>query len=145
MHGTDEERFGELASGNVHADPLMCSTELLPHTRLSARGTHDPITDGDDEARLLCDRNEAHGGDLSHPGMLPAEQRLEPKDGVCRHLDDRLIDETKLMILDRSLEVFRQFGPLLHGLVHARLEEGVATLARILRGVHRDIRVSHQL
>ena len=77
--------------------------------------------------------------------MLPPQEGFEACDGIGLHLYDRLIDETKFVTGDRSLQVLREFGTLLNGLVHARLEERVSAFARILGNVHRDVCVSNEL
>jgi hypothetical protein len=44
--------------------------------KLRARGTHDPVANGNDEARFLGKRDEFDRRNLTHPGVPPADERF---------------------------------------------------------------------
>ena len=72
--------------------------------------------------------------------MLPAHERFEPFDLAGLQDDDGLVVQDELVAVDRALEVGLQLEPAQRGVVHRRFEHLVATLARFLRHVHRDVR-----
>src|SRR3954471_10106250 len=71
----------ELAGAEVHAHLQRGQPRpALPLLQLPASLAQHPRADGDDQARLLGERDEVHGRNHSALRMLPAEQRLRTRD-----------------------------------------------------------------
>src|SRR6476620_7242053 len=77
--------------------------------------------------------------------VVPANQRLEPRDRLARSIDLRLVDDAKLLFFDGQAKVRFEQLTLASGLVHLSLEEAVAALSGRLGRIKRKVCVAHQV
>ena len=77
-------------------------------------------------------------------GMAPSDERLHRGDLAGDEVDNRLVVEDELLLVHRALELTAQLAPVHDVALHAGCEEHVAVAPRPLRGVHRDVRLTHQ-
>ena len=76
---------------------------------------------------------------------IPAGERLECDEPTRAEVDDRLEVDVDLPSIDCPLERCRELLPPPNLRVHLRRVDRVATLAALLRVVHRHVRVPQQL
>src|ERR1700761_3071977 len=79
----------ELARGKVYTDAqrTVIGVFLSPGLNLRAGLSKAPVSDGVDEAALLCVGNELHGGDEAALGMAPANEGFKADDAEGFDLD----------------------------------------------------------
>ena len=112
----------ELDCRNVDGDldalrPLRC---------IVAGPTQNPTADIDDEADLLCQRNEIHRRNAASDRMVPADQRFEAADTSLREVIERLIMQLEFLFLNGCSEVCLQRVSQLHLRFHLTGEEALA-------------------
>ena len=136
----------ELPGGQVdrHVERRVHRELALQLHRVGARFAKHPAADRHDQSRLFRERDELER--LHDPALRvdPSDQGLHAGDPSRLELDHRLVMEDELLVLERALEVGLQFKAAQRGVVHRGLEDLVATLALLLRHVHRDVGVAHE-
>src|SRR3712207_8019346 len=70
---------------------------LFPYTTLFRSLADDPAADGDDQARLLGERDEDVGADGPARRVGPAQQRLDARHAGGADVDDRLVGDGELV------------------------------------------------
>ena len=111
--------------------------------RVAARLAEHPAADRHDQSGLFGERDEL---ERLHDAALrvdPADQGLDARDPSRLELDHGLVVQDELVVLERTLQVGLQLEAAQRGVVHLGLEHLVATLALLLRHVHRDVGVAH--
>ena len=136
----------ELPGGQVHGhvERRLHRELALQLHRVAARFPEHPASDRDDQPRLLGERDELERLHDAAVRVDPADQRFDARDLARIQLDHRLVVQDELVVLERALQVGLQLQAPQRGVVHLRLEDLVATLALLLRHVHRDVRVAHE-
>jgi len=104
-----------------------------------------PFADLDDQAGLLGAGDEGARQAQTTLGMLPAQQRFRCDDPAIRGADLRLIDQRKLIALDRAAQVAFKLCPL-GDLGGKPIAEMLCTPAAIALGmIHGRVRRAHQI
>src|SRR5262249_44521241 len=101
--------------------------------------------DLDDEIALLSDRYEFGGIEEAQPRVLPAHQRLEPRQLFGREIDDRLIQDAELLFLERLSELGLDGGAVVDLAAELLAENLDAVGARPLGAVHGDLRFPQEI
>ncbi len=117
---------------------------VLPHLKLPANLFDHPFTDGHDQPRFLRQPHEFIRQDQAKPGVLPAQQRLEPHYLTIDHIHDRLIVQQQLPAGYRCPQFTFHATALLRDFVHAGVIVLAAVTPLVLGMVHGDIRIAHQ-
>src|SRR5436305_15326439 len=86
----------ELARRDVHRHLQRAAVEAVEVGRLPARLIEHPFAEADDEAGLLCERDEFAGRELAECRMLPADEGLAAGDLTAVEVDDGLVVEPEL-------------------------------------------------
>ncbi len=76
--------------------------------------------------------------------MVPAHERLHAAQLPAHGVDARLVDDEKLVLLQRRHQALLQFAAVADGFEQFGLEEAVMALARHFHGVHGDIGILQQ-
>ena len=118
---------------------------LRPVCGFGASGAKHPFADFVDEAEFLGERNERRGTDRAVLRVVPADQRFEARHVLGRSVDARLVDDAQLFFLDRHAKIGFHHLPFARRLMHFRREETEAPLARRLRGVKRQVGITHEI
>ncbi len=83
----------------------------------------DPFPDGNDQTVLLRDRDEADGGNRNTVRDAQTDQGLGSTRPARRHIDDRLVEDTELVILESPVERLFHGIPVILPLPDGPLEE----------------------
>jgi hypothetical protein len=134
----------ELHRGQVDRNADLPQPVGIPCARLPASFAQHPLPDGHDQARLLGDRDEPGRRDQAEPRVHPPDQRLHPANIAALHVDARLVVQHELALLDRPSKVALEGDVLRRLRVHVRRKEAVGVPPRLLRVVHRHVRVAQQ-
>ena len=103
------------------------------------------LTELDDEAGLLGERNEVERRDQAALRMVPAQQRLEGDYAIAGDVADGLVVRLEFVALERRPHIHFQQAPRLRARVHAGLEEAIGAAAVGLGAVQREVGVLQQL
>ena len=76
---------------------------------------------------------------------MPAQQRLEPGNGVRLQIELRLIDQREFVLRQRAAKIDFELAARLHVLVHRRLEEAKGALPVAFGAMQGEIRVLQDL
>ena len=98
-------RLSQLAGGEVHGQlEVAARAELRFQLRgARSRGLEHPRADGDDEARVLGDRDEVERRHRAEVGRIPPHQRLERRRRrPVSEVDDGLVVQHELVVLERE-------------------------------------------
>src|SRR5439155_2146006 len=105
----------------------------------------DVLAEREDEAGRLGDGDEAVRRHEPAPRGVPAEQRLDPDDVAVLEVDLGLVMQRELIALETEPKLVLEAQQLPELAGHVVAEELVPAAARLLRRVHRDVRVANQL
>src|SRR6478672_803255 len=75
---------------------------VLPGPVLQTGALQNPLSHGNDQPILLCNRDELGWKEQPELGVLPAQQGLRRDDGIGIGINDRLIVHLELVALERS-------------------------------------------
>ena len=117
---------------------------LVPCRGLPARLVEDPSAQLDDEARLLCRRNETIGTEQSELRMLPAHQRFQTEDLAGIHFDQRLVVEDEFLVHQSPAQPVLHFERFERLVVHGRGVELERIAPGVLRSIHGRVRIADQ-
>ena len=135
----------KLRARHVDRDRDRVEARILPDANLAARLVETPGTDLADHAALFRDRNELLRADEAELAVVPAQERLESRDGVRGEFDLRLIVEREFVSTDRRSEFLFD----LEGTIGLRAERGLVEdepgTAQILGHVERRIGVFDEI
>ena len=135
----------ELARGQIHGDLDRHKSGVLPRTVLPARRLEHPFADGDDQAGLFRERNEAIGRDQPQFVALPADQGFGADDPASSDIHLGLISQNKLPAFERAPQLGLQ-TQFLRGLGVDGVGINLVVISPFLLGVvHRDVRVFQQI
>ena len=140
--GNDGDEIGIVQLFGRHVD--RDAHVLGPFGSLLAGGAHDPFADRADELRFLRDGDELGGRDRAEFGIVPAQQRLEPRQPLGRGVDDGLVIELQLAAIERLAQRDLEHAALLRIDVQLRLIGVEDAAAGILRPVQRQIGRANQ-
>jgi hypothetical protein len=135
---------GQLDAGHVDRDGHGIVARVQPTADLSAGGIDHPRPDGDDQPRVLGDRDELLGSHGSQLRALPAQQRLGADDLPLGDVDLGLIVELELVVLDRAAQVAFDERLPLGADDHVLGKELMRAAVLTLGVVERDVRVLGQ-
>ena len=99
----------------------------------------------DDEAGLLGDRHEILGADAAEPRMIPAQHRLEARDGAVLEAHDRLEQHLHLVAVERLAQVGFHREMVAAVGAHGRAEHLDPVAALALGMGHGDLGVAQHL
>jgi hypothetical protein len=129
----------------VHGRVARVAVLDRPARRLAAGLLQHRAVDARDRPGRLGGGDERGGREQPVARMIPAHQRLRGHDlaGPDRH--DRLVVRDELARLERGQDLVtgRRLGQRVR--VHVRREGAHLALARLLRPVHRDVGVAHEV
>jgi hypothetical protein len=120
-----DDPLRELARRQVDGYRHGAQALALPG-QLFAGAPQHPLADGQDQAGLFGQADEAARRDQAQFRMLPAQQRLEADDLAARQARLRLVVHTKLVALERAPQRALEAETLVHALVQLRTVELVA-------------------
>src|SRR5216684_1308861 len=142
----DQAVLLELLGAEVDADLQGGHVEpLLPAPHLPARLAQHPPADGQDEPRLLRQRDELGRREQPATGMLPAHQRLRAGDLAGRQRHHRLVVETELAALQRAAQVGLELEQLHRAVVHGGVELYAASAALRLGAIEGGVCVAQEI
>ncbi len=127
-----------------HAEVVAIGAFPLPDAHLVARLLEHPVTELDDLADLLGQRDEGVRWNEPPCRMMPTQQGLDGRHVATAHLEDGLVVDLHLTPTERLLEVGTKLETLDRFVVHPLFEALETSLALALGGVHRDIRVAQK-
>ena len=117
---------------------------LVPLRDLAAGVAQRARAERLDHPRLLGDRDEVRRPDDAALGIAPAQERLDAERAAAREVDLRLVDEEELVVHEPAAHVGLDLQALAHARVHVGRVEAIGVAARLLRGVHRGVRLLDQ-
>ena len=134
----------ELGRREVHGDTQVLHPDerVPPALHLGARLAQDLAPDRDHEPGSLGQPDEVVGRDEAERRPIPACEGLDRDRLPCREVDDRLIVNRDLVALDGKRQRRDRLLPVLHPRMHLGLVGAVASLATLLRAVHRHVGVA---
>ena len=137
----------ELARRDVDGgeDRRIDVERALPGGEFERRALHGEDAEIDDEAVLLGDRDEGRGRDRAELGVVPAQQRLEARDGPVLQPHDRLERDPHLAAIERAAEVALQHQAIAALVAHGGAEDLRPVAAQALGLDHRDLGVLEHL
>src|SRR6185312_6222445 len=97
---------------------------VLPRAALLAGLAQHAFADGQDQARLFGQRDEASRRDQALLRMLPAQQRFEADDAARLQARLRLVVHGQLVALERAPQRVLEAEALVHAVVQFRAIEG---------------------
>ena len=130
-------RVANLAAGEVDRDSHRrgIGLERLPFGDLVAGLLNDPAPHGDDQLRLLGDRDERGRAGEPVLGMTPAQQRLQRHDRAVAEPDDRLIVKLQLLTVEGPAKIVLDPHVLDRAGPHRGVEDLIASPAPLLGAV----------
>eukprot|EP01136_Pigoraptor_vietnamica_P033089 Opistho-1_new@95611 len=143
-HAVDEVGLLELQRRHVHRHHHRAAL-CTPQRGLAHRLAQHPVTQRDDEAALLRDRNELARRDVAEVGISPAQQRLGTDHRARGDVDLRLVVQPEVAALQRQAHRVVQLHARQQVDVHLRLVEAEAGTAALLHAVHRGVGVLDQV
>lgn len=139
-------KFGiqELAWRKIDAHAERVSVRV-PAAMLLARGAQHPLAHRHDQPRVFGERNEFGGADEPAGGMIPAHERLHPRDPATGDIDLRLIVQHEFVIFDPAPQGVFHTAPFgRHGL-HIGFEHGVLSAPVRLRKIQRRLGIIEEI
>ncbi len=97
-------RLHQLARRQVHGHAHRRQPGALPGRRLFDGTAQHPVADGDDQAGLFGDRDEAIRRDAAQRGVLPAQQGLDADDVAMLQVHLRLVVQLELLVAQRMAQ-----------------------------------------
>ena len=116
----------------------------VPGSRLDASGSQHPLTDRDDQAAFLRDRNEIGGRDETPAGVVPSQQRLIAGDFQGGAVEERLVRQGQLSLDQRDSKIAFQRAPFPQQVVHPGLAIAPGVPPVTLGPVERQGAARHQ-
>ena len=137
----------ELARGQVdrHVERRVhreLALQLAPRSAHASRSTQRPI--GTISPVSSASGMNSSGCTIPRSGWIHRIRASTPVIRPDLELDHGLVVQDELLVLERALQVGLQLQAPQRGVVHRGLEDLVATLALLLRHVHRDVGVAHE-
>ena len=128
----DQIRLGKLFSRKIdaHRQVFIAGIELLPGASLMTRFAQNPLPNRQDQAGVLCHRDELCGTDQTLSRMFPAGQCFKPGDleRVERH--DRLILNEQFLLFDCLSQIILHLEQLDRAYVHTSIKYLVTAAAQ---------------
>ena len=118
--------------------------DLPPRLELPERPFEHPPGEGVDEPGALGHGDELHRGDRPELFVRPAQQRLAAQHLAGAELNDGLVPDLQRLVLDGAAQLRGQGQAAQRGTVLGRVVEAHSP-ARLLRQVHGDVGVAHQV
>ena len=117
----------------------------MPFGGLPTRLDEHPAADRYDQPGVLGEGDELVRRDETAGGVLPADEGLDPSDGVRVEIEDGLVGEEELVRSDGNAQVGLKLEALADDCLHLGGEQHGAVLPRALGLVEGDIGVAEQL
>jgi hypothetical protein len=139
------QRMGEVRVVDLNGREVDGDGQILrPRRGLLAGFAEHPLAHLQDDAALLCNRNEDVGRNVAAGRMLPAQQRLESDGFAGADILLRLVDEPKLVARDGVAQLELEQAPVADLGAHGRFEEAIGGAPVFLGAVERGVRVVEQ-
>src|SRR3569832_1685305 len=140
----DEPRLTKVTARDIHRHAHRRQSGRTPALRLRAGRTQHPFGEGYDEARVLGERDEAHGRDQPELGVTPAQQGLAANHAPARHAELRLIIEFELVAFERLAQAIFEHQPFEGRGGHVRGIKLIIVPAVRFGVIHRGVGVLEQ-
>ncbi len=144
-HAVDQTGMAELDGRQVHRHAPAMMPLVQPLTHLTASLSKYPLTNGDDQAGLFRQADEAVRQQQALLRVLPAQQRFGTDRLAGLGVELGLIMQAELALLQRHAQVLQQLQLLARVAVHRHIEEAVTVLSGALGMVHGSVGITQQL
>ena len=134
----------ELAGADVDRQVRDLQAAVEPEAVLRAGGFHHPVADLEDQAGLFGDGDEFAGGHHGAIAALPAQQRLDPREGAVIHPILRLVVQLQLMVAQGIAQLVGESEAVFLLLGHRFGKEDVVALTGALGHVSGRVSLLHQ-